>query len=121
MNGTDAHEHHQAPAKTADGHVSPAAELQSKADAEEQREDRIELALYDHVFEKLDRAIDLCRRQLFQVAIRVEQQAEEHERIGEENATHGDAPQYIESDDAVFSGRRAISNAHEGSIVIPLA
>ena len=62
MNGTDAHEYRQAPAKTADGHVSPAAELQSKADAEEQRKDLIKLALYDYVFQKLDDAIDLCRR-----------------------------------------------------------
>jgi len=73
------------------------------------------------VFEKLDGAIDLGRRQLFQVAIRVEQQAKEHECIGQENATHSDAPQDIEGNDAVFPGRRAISSAHEGSIVISLA
>lgn len=118
MNEADGDKDAETPAEPADGGLTAAGHLQAEADAKEQREDRIELAFDEGVFEELDPAIQRGGRQGREVAVGIEEQAEKHENVREQDATDGDAAQSVEGDDSVQLVGRVVGNVQRSRIVI---
>ncbi len=76
--------------------IAAAHELQAEPDSEQQGEDGVELALHQHVLGKLDDAVQAVRAEGRCALRRDEKQAEEYERIRQQDAAHGDTPEYVQ-------------------------
>ena len=118
MNRTDREQDAQPAVEPRHRCLAAARELQAKADPEEQREDGVELAVHQDLFDKCDDRVSTGGGKGGGAIRGQHEQAEKHEHIREEDAENRDAAEGVERLDALAcrrEGNGRSTRVHERS------